>query len=340
MNKSEHNNNFNLLRFFFASMVIISHVPELQDGNRNNEILSRIFGTISFGEMAVDSFFVLSGFLIVKSWQDRPNIVAFLSSRILRTYPGFIAASLLCAFVVGPIYGLANYFQDFESIRFILGLSHLSLKGTPDVFLNTPYPLLNGAMWTIPYEFKCYLLVLICGLTGVLNKRWIWLSLFLICTISHISNRMELVHVPLDIYLRFGMAFTAGGCFYLYHNFLSWRSNAAWISLMLFFGFLFVKPLAEPALCLFFGYSILYYAMAGTSLLGFNRYPDISYGVYLYAWPINKITLWHFPAMNVYVAMVVVFVLSICAGTVSSYLVEMPFMRVKKFFRKRTLQPA
>jgi peptidoglycan/LPS O-acetylase OafA/YrhL len=78
--------------------------------------------------------------------------------------------------------------------------------------------------------------------------------------------------------------------------------------------------------------------MSGTALLRFNKYPDISYGVYLYAWPINKMILWHFPAINVYVAMVVVFVLSVFAGGASSYLVERPFMMAKKLFRQRIPQ--
>jgi peptidoglycan/LPS O-acetylase OafA/YrhL len=337
MRNPDHQNNFNLLRFFFASLVIVSHVPELQDGNRNHEILSVLFGTISFGEMAVDSFFVLSGFLIVKSWQDRPHIVDFLSSRILRIYPGFIAASILCAIVVGPNYGGVTYFQYFDPIRFVRGLATLSMNGIPAVFPKTPYAVLNGAMWSIPYEFMCYLLVLISGLTGVLNRRWVWLSLFLLCTIIHVANRLGMV-IPFDLYFRCGMTFTAGGCFYLYRNRLLWKRETAWLGLLLFAGFLFVKPLAEPALCILWGYAVLYYAMAGSSLLGFNRYPDVSYGVYLYAWPIIKVLLWHFPTMNVYAAMLSVFVLSVCAGTASSFVVERPFMHLKKaLVRQRAL---
>lgn len=333
MNKSSHKNNFNLLRFILASLVIVAHVPELQNGNRSSEILTRIFGTISFGELAVDGFFVLSGFLIVKSWQDRPSIATFLLSRILRIYPGFIVASLLCALVVGPMYGLDSYFQNFDATKFGFGLARLHLTGIPEVFTNTPSPLLNGAMWSIAIEFECYLLVLACGLAGVLNRPRIWLSLFLICTIIYIANRLGVLNTRFDLHVRCVMAFAAGGCFYLYQDKMVWRASMAWISLMLFAMLLFVEPLAEPALCIFFGYAILYYAMTGTSFLGFNNYPDISYGVYLYAWPINKIILWHYPAINVYLAIGIVFVLSILAGTVSSYLVESPFMKLKKLFQ-------
>lgn len=332
MNKPTHKNNFNLLRFVLASLVIVAHAPELQDGNRSNEILTRIFGTISFGELSVDSFFVLSGYLIVKSWQERPDVATFLLSRILRIYPGFIIASLLCALVVGPIYGFASYFQNFDSIGFSIGLARLHLAGTPEVFSNTPSPVLNGAIWSIAIEFECYLFVLVCGLAGVFKKPRIWILLFLICTAIHIANRTGVLNTQFDLHIRCIMAFTAGGGFYLYRKLIVWRGGVACISLMLFAVFLCVRPLAEPAVCIFLGYAILYYSMKGTSFLEFNNYPDISYGVYLYAWPINKIILWHFPMINVYLAIVVIFVLSIFFGMMSSSLVESPFLKLKKLF--------
>jgi peptidoglycan/LPS O-acetylase OafA/YrhL len=86
----DKNNNFNALRFWFASLVILSHAPELQDGDRRHELLTQIFGTISFGEMAVQSFLLISGYLIVKSWQERPQVAVFLTHRILRIYPGCV----------------------------------------------------------------------------------------------------------------------------------------------------------------------------------------------------------------------------------------------------------
>lgn len=338
--KTPHSNNFNLLRFVFASLVIVAHAPELRDGNRSNEILTRIFGTISFGDLAVDSFFLLSGFLIVKSWRSNPAPLSFLANRVLRIYPGFIVAILICAFVVGPSFAAPGYFQNFHWKEFSFAMARLSLKGIPDVFPGTPQAELNSSVWTISYEFKCYLLVLACGMTRLLDRRWLWPSLFFVSAVVHIANIVGIVHVPFYFYIRFLMAFTAGGCFYLYRSHIPWRSSAAWICLAVAIGCLFSKALAEPALCVFWAYALFYYASAGKALLGFNRLPDVSYGVYLYAWPINKMVLWWAPAMNLVPLIATVFVLSVIAGTASWYLVEGPFMRLKKTLSRRRRQRA
>jgi peptidoglycan/LPS O-acetylase OafA/YrhL len=105
-------NNFNFMRLVFALLVILGHSPELVDGNQSREVLMRIFGTMTCGGFAVDGFFLLSGYLIMQSWERQPDGWKFLKKRLLRIYPGFIVASLICAFVVGPLAGdSATYFQ-------------------------------------------------------------------------------------------------------------------------------------------------------------------------------------------------------------------------------------
>ena len=74
--KSTRNHQFDLLRIIFATLVLLSHAPEITDGDSSRELLHRSTGApITFGTLGVDGFFVLSGFLIVQSWLGDPEFV-------------------------------------------------------------------------------------------------------------------------------------------------------------------------------------------------------------------------------------------------------------------------
>lgn len=134
-------NNFNLLRLIFATLVLLSHAPELIDGNRNRELLTRTFHTVSFGEFAVDGFFLLSGYLIVQSWCNAPDVLQFLRSRALRIFPGFIVATIVCTFVVGPLGAVPSvYFADLSLSNLTVSALQLRPPLLPAVFQGTPYP--------------------------------------------------------------------------------------------------------------------------------------------------------------------------------------------------------
>jgi len=88
------------MRLILAGLVMLSHAPTLIDGDRHRELLTMLFGTQPLGAMAVDGFFLLSGFLIVQSWATDPNLGRFLLKRVLRIYPAFIVASIVSVFLV------------------------------------------------------------------------------------------------------------------------------------------------------------------------------------------------------------------------------------------------
>jgi peptidoglycan/LPS O-acetylase OafA/YrhL len=77
------------MRIGFAACVLLSHAPELTDGNPSRELFYRLTHVMSLGSFGVDGFFLLSGFLIVKSWQTDPNLLDYLSKRVLRIVPGY-----------------------------------------------------------------------------------------------------------------------------------------------------------------------------------------------------------------------------------------------------------
>ena len=219
-------NNFNLLRFGLAVLVILAHSPELIDGDRHREILTRLFGTLSFGEVAVDGFFLLSGFLILQSWQRSPSLPGYLLKRVTRIYPGFLMASLVCAVVVGPLGAdPGRYFAGMNWPKFVQEALKLQMPLVPPVFQGTPHPYVNGAMWTISCEFRCYMLVGLLGVCGLAGRRAVWLALALVALGGTLvlgppkqATTQGLVRLLIgqpEELVRLAAYFAAGACFFL-----------------------------------------------------------------------------------------------------------------------------
>lgn len=138
-------NALGILRLLFASLVIVSHTAEMVDGNRSREPLTQLFGTISFGELSVDAFFVISGYLIVKSYGSRGPWI-YLMKRCLRIYPGFIVASLISLLIVAPLVG-GSWSTIIGRLPYHLSMiALLQYLNIPGVFPGLGYSDINGAV--------------------------------------------------------------------------------------------------------------------------------------------------------------------------------------------------
>ena len=161
-----------LLRFFFASLVILSHSYLLltPDGNEIEPVSRVTYMKMNLGSLAVACFFGISGFLITQSWLKSPRVSDYLRKRVLRIYPGWTVAVLFCVFIIGPVLHNNHYleFHDKGTYRFISQLL-LYKNGYFNELPGIGIP--NGSLWTIPFEFMCYLLVMALGLLGIFRKR-------------------------------------------------------------------------------------------------------------------------------------------------------------------------
>lgn len=207
-----------------ALMVLLGHAPEMVDGNRHRELLTLLFHTASLGEVAVAGFLVLSGFLILQSWQQRPQLGDFLRKRVLHIYPAFVVASLISAFIVGPLGAQSptHYLAEINPVLLTKSIALLRMPDVPGTFLGQPHGSVNGAMWTIEMEFRCYLLVALLGLCGLSKNRYLWLGLSVLIlglfafphlkTIRFRGERLLFANFP--AFVRLLGFFLAGGCFY------------------------------------------------------------------------------------------------------------------------------
>lgn len=158
-------NNFGLLRVLFATAVLITHAHVLT-GDTGGDLLQRATGNqAAFSWLAVRGFFVISGFLVYRSFERSSGVLDFLRRRSRRVWPALIALVLLTVFIVGPLitdHSATRYFSKGATWRYaampitiVLGQVPYDLPG---VFAEVPHPgVVNGSLWTIAYEVLFYL---------------------------------------------------------------------------------------------------------------------------------------------------------------------------------------
>ncbi len=335
-------NNFNFLRLLLASSVIVSHSGEfIAGGTRDNDPLLRIFGTgYTLGDLAVDAFFIISGFLITKSWMSQPRAGAFLRKRVLRIYPGFIVAAILSEFVFGPLGGNPDYWAIFSPLVFLRRLVTISVPGEPNAFPELTSHAVNWAVWTIRYEFLCYLGVVILGSLGLFRHRRVILILWGLVTAYHVVQCMSgLTRCPgftgpvselLGGCIRANSMFLAGTCYYLYADRVRYSKLGVVAALCVLIPCMFQYSVGKVAFPTCGGYLLLAAAFAPSRILHkFGAGADISYGVYLYGWPIQQTIVNHFRQIDQGSLMVASLALSYVAGWLSWHLVEHRFLRLK-----------
>lgn len=329
----KHDNSFNLLRLIFAVMVLASHAPELVDGDRHRELLTMAFGTYSFGEFAVNSFFILSGYLITASWLSTAGFGAYLRKRALRILPGFLVASAVSIVVFGPL-GSATFWTDFNPVHFLSRLAFLSFEA--ESFPSNKHHELNGALWTIHYEFACYLFVALLGMLGLLKRR-IAAGLFLVALalyIVHLAADLQLegalrsVWYRFGLYVRFSTMFLAGTMLYFMRDRIHWDRRTIAAAAVAFVLLMFNRYTAAIAMSI--PWAVLLFALGRRPSWAARKIgdTDLSYGIYLYAWPIQQYVI-QSRIENVLAGFVLTLVGASIFAYLSWHLVEKPALRFK-----------
>jgi peptidoglycan/LPS O-acetylase OafA/YrhL len=342
MANSEKTNNFGFLRLLFAILVILSHSSELVDGNRSREILSVVFGPLTFGGIAVDGFFLISGFLLVQSFENS-TLRDYVVKRVLRIYPGFVAAYLVCVFVFGPYSGGDPWSLGRNDWLILFGrIIMLSPPYLDGAFAHLPEPQLNGSVWTIRYEFFCYGLIAALGLLSLLGRRLLMVGLAtaLLLAMSALRAKLPifgeywLQHPSL---IHFTALFCCGSAYYRMSDSIPYRPVWAAIAALLLAAFMYSNIFSEMAFAVFGGYLIFWFALhvptRYLSQVGQNT--DISYGVYLYAWPIQNSIIYRHPDISPWLLFVVSTAFAVICGFVSWTIVERRMMALKHRFVAR-----
>jgi peptidoglycan/LPS O-acetylase OafA/YrhL len=343
MSKSHRGNNFDFIRLMLAILVILSHSYALGTGSERNEPINLITrGQTTSGGLAVDSFFILSGFLITQSWQRSRSIWSYLRKRVARIYPAFIVAMALCLFVVCPLSNPKGWSILDSRVIVDYFVHTANLDGTPveGTFSSNVYPgEVNGSIWSIRFEFWCYIGLAALGMLGMLKRPRPTLLLFLTFIFIHLG--FDLTHWnpgfkivgrilgwPL-LWARVLPLFMAGVMYAVWEPRMPLHGRwAAAALLMLAIGTLI--PHGWTVLFPVAGAYFLFW-LSQTPLLPMNhfgRYGDFSYGTYLYAFPIQQmLVLGNGGAMDPRLLFSVATPISLLAGFASWYLIERHFLR-------------
>jgi peptidoglycan/LPS O-acetylase OafA/YrhL len=290
-------NNFNLIRMIAATGVLVSHAFPITLGTGTPQPLEAETG-YTLGWICVAVFFAISGFLITASFERKREVAPFISARIARLFPALIVVTLLTAFFYGPAFttlGLGAYFSDIGTWTYVpRNVTLVKLQyGLPGVFADHPYPVaINGSLWTLFHEVTCYVGVLLAGLTGLLASRRILGAVLLAYAAVFIVTGLDPVEsmLPERIHgLRLlSFPFAVGSAFFIWRDriVLSWLVAVglgvlAWL----------VRGTAvyEAIFLSFIAYATFVVAYRPSGWLrSYNRLGDYSYGMYVYAFPVQQ----------------------------------------------------
>jgi peptidoglycan/LPS O-acetylase OafA/YrhL len=288
-------NNFDALRLALATAVIVSHSFALPFGTDWHEPLRAATHGQSLGALAVAGFFVISGYLVTNSWFSSHGFRPYLIKRVLRVYPGYAIAILFGLLILGPVFSGLAYFRTvnaFDLLKAFTVFGETPGQGLPQL----PWHDINGSLWTIQYEFACYLaLPLVLLVAG--TRRWVVVALLiLMLPLAAVPGAPQsasfLTRLAFRLHLASGFAsyFLAGMAMYLYAPRVTLGRVLACIALLLLGAT--VPPLLVIVLPLCAAYLVLALALCSPQVgPAFFKRNDLSYGTYLYGWPIGQVVL-------------------------------------------------
>jgi len=330
------NNNFDLIRLVAALAVMLGHSYGVQAGQMESMLM--FTHRESFGSFAVYGFFMISGMLVSASFAHHASTFRFVALRALRIWPGAIVCALFIALVVGPLFSrvsLDTYLTSETTWRWVI--HNTSLMGhvggpLPGLFeANHLRSLVNATVWTLPVELKCYVIVLLVGLAGVIGSK----PRTLICVViaggifALFANHPP-SYAPLGDFFTLQIAysfypvpfFLLGMLLYAFRNHvrLSWLPALVLAVAYVLTRFSFVSTLLlYPA----FAYGLLWLASADF-LKKIRPKHDYSYGIYLYGFVVQQIVASVSPSWNNYEALLVAVPITVVLAAFSWHCVEHP----------------
>lgn len=325
---SHQGNSFTYVRLVAAAMVLFAHHYALW-GLHEPGLLGR-----SFGPLGVNIFFGISGYLVALNLERDGSPWRFAARRLLRIMPGLTVNVIFCAVVVGAWLStlpLADYFAHPDFRGYFWNLLFRPMFALPAVLADARVPYaINGSLWTLPFEMFAYLVLAVLLLVGARSLRWTVPTLLVFSLIAAALWRPAEQVVFWANDLRFVPLFTAS--FLVGTTLALWRDRIPRQSLLLWLLVLYAVSEGELARLLVGTVLVSVAAVhVGSQPLRIERTlaNDCSYGLYLYAFPVQQALIAKAGTWGFWPTMALAFVITGILATLSWWLVEKPALRWK-----------
>ncbi|GGX57962.1 acyltransferase [Litorimonas cladophorae] len=292
----------------------------------------------TFSYLAVNLFFIASGFLVTKSMVYRGDTPSFISARVLRIFPALAIHVLFVMFIIGPLATNIAWNDFFSSPDWYLQpLMVLTFFETdmnlPGIFDTNAEQFGSATLWTLRYEVIAYIGTLAVFSLGFLRKKWMVLAQFVLPSIGWIIGTrfgiFEALPGTIENLFRFGIAYGLGAAIYAYRE----RLNFGWITLaaLITASYLLRKTevlevVMNAVLCWVI-FRVAY--MKAPKWAWLQRIPDLSYGIYIYHWCVLQLLFYWFPQLSVMELFALSFPPTVALAALSWYIVEKPMLRNK-----------
>ncbi|MDV3130405.1 acyltransferase [Mycobacterium sp. 21AC1] len=338
------NNALNAWRLVLATSVILCHSWPLTGHRIPYKPVEQLLE-----QVGVDGFFAASGFLITASWLRNPRLRDFAIARALRIFPGLWVCLAIIAFVIAPLSvmiqggSVSDLMASHAPLEYllnnaVLNVYYAGIDGTPR---GVPWAgVWNGSIWTLVFEMICYIAVAVLGVVGLLKRRWVIPSIFvlMLCATAWLSYPTFAMQTIPQMVARFAVMFAAGALLYQYRDAIPARWSLVAVSIVL--------VLASGLLTNYrvIGALPLAYAVIVSGALvhrkRLNLRNDLSYGVYIYAYPIQQLlVVLGLASLGPFPFFVVATVATVPLAALSWFVVEKHALKLKSRLTKRRTGP-
>lgn len=325
---NKEKNNLDIFRVIAAIMVIYGHSYALLPTPGPGDVLARLLGFDYSGSLAVKIFFFLSGLVVTNSLLTKRHLAGFLIARFFRIWPALAFTLLVSAFLLGPLLSeqsAAEYFSNKKVFAYFHKGLFMNIKyELPGVFEDNALRAINGSLWSIPHEVFAYLTLTAFFVLGLLKQRFrlLTIPIFILILIDPLLEKpIIFTWLPDNPEIRL-----LAPCFAFGTLLAIWKDKvdidwvpclAAWTAFFIF----------KQSCCNFYLFYLALFMLilqlsSRNLLIRLKPTADISYGIYLWGWPVQQILVLFFVEYGIRFNQVSAIFISVMMGLLSWYLIE------------------